>query len=50
MVNQDAPIAIVEDNAPIRKLFATVLGKKGFKTMEFGTAEEAINGLKESEC
>jgi two-component system cell cycle response regulator DivK len=50
MVNQDAPIAIVEDNAPIRKLFATVLGKNGFKTIEFGTAEEAINGLKESEC
>ncbi len=50
MVNQDAPIAIIEDNAPIRKLFATVLTKSGFKTLEYGTAEEALNGLKETEC
>ena len=50
MVNQDAPIAIIEDNAPIRKLFATVLTKNGFKTLEYGSGEEAINGLKENEC
>ena len=49
MVNQDAPIAIVEDNVPIRKLFSTVLKKAGFKTVEFSNAEDAYNGLKETE-
>ena len=49
MANQDAPIAVVEDNIPIRKLFCTILNKSGFKTLEFSDAKSAIDGLKTSE-
>lgn len=49
MPNKEAPIAIVEDNPPIRKLFSTVLQKAGFKTIEFENASDAIEGLKTEE-
>lgn len=49
MPNKEAPIAIVEDNPPIRKLFSTVLQKAGFKTIEFENASTAIEGLKTEE-
>ncbi len=49
MVNKDAPIAIVEDSPPIRKLFSTVLKKAGFNTIEFENASAALEGLKNQE-
>jgi len=49
MVNQNAPIAIIEDNPPIRKLFSTVLKKAGFETLEFENAQTALDGLKTQE-
>ena len=49
MANQEAPIAVVEDNTPIRKLFCTILNKAGFKTIEYSDAKSAIEGLKSKE-
>lgn len=49
MANQDAPIAVIEDNAPISKLFCTILNKAGFKTVEFSDAKSSIDGLKKTE-
>lgn len=49
MANQDAPIAVIEDNVPIRKLFCTILNKAGFKTVEFSDASSSIDGLKKTE-
>lgn len=49
MANQEAPIAVVEDNTPIRKLFCTILNKAGYKTIEYSDAKSAIEGLKINE-
>lgn len=39
-------ICIVEDNKPISKLFATVLSKSGFQTIEFDTGRKALEWIK----
>lgn len=49
MANQEAPIAVIEDNIPIRKLFCTILNKAGFKTLEYSDANSAVDGLKKNE-
>lgn len=46
MPDQSLPIAIVEDNTPIRKLFSTILKKGGFKTLEFEDGNSALAGLR----
>jgi CheY-like chemotaxis protein len=38
-------ICIVEDNKPIAKLFATVLSKSGFQTVEFDTGQKALEWI-----
>lgn len=49
MPNPSLPIAIVEDNSPIRKLFSTLLKKSGFEILEFENGETALKGLKEND-
>lgn len=46
MPDQSLPIAIVEDNTPIRKLFSTLLNKNGFSTLEYSDGSSALEGLK----
>lgn len=38
-------ICIVEDNKPISKLFAVVLSKSGFQTIEFDTGRKALEWI-----
>lgn len=42
----DNTICIIEDNLPIRKLFATLLKKAGYQVEEFGSANDGIAWLK----
>ncbi|MDC1067630.1 response regulator [Candidatus Kapabacteria bacterium] len=46
MSDKSNPIAIVEDNTPIRKLFSTLLKKAGHQIIEFENGESAMEGLK----
>ncbi|NLO19646.1 MAG: response regulator [Ignavibacteria bacterium] len=39
-------ICVVEDNAPIRKLYSTLLKKHGFQTEDFPDGKQAIDWLK----
>jgi CheY-like chemotaxis protein len=39
-------VCVVEDNAPIRKLFCTMLNKSGIKTVDFGNGASALSWLK----
>lgn len=39
-------ICVVEDNAPIRKLFCTMLKKAGLETVDFGDGFSALSWLK----
>lgn len=41
-------ICIVEDNTPIRKLFATLLSKNGFQVVDFGDGATALAWLKDN--
>lgn len=41
-------ICIVEDNISIAKLFATILKKSGFTTVEFHNAKNALDWLSEN--
>jgi two-component system CheB/CheR fusion protein len=43
-------VCIVEDNAPIRKLFCTMLNKSGIKTADFGDGASAIAWLKNNKA
>ncbi len=48
MSDQKAPIAVIEDNTPIRKLFATILAKSGFTVIEFADGNSALKSFKEN--
>ncbi|MGB9771906.1 MAG: response regulator [Candidatus Kapaibacteriota bacterium] len=39
-------ICLIEDNKSISKLFATILRKNGYETVEFETARSALDWLK----
>lgn len=39
-------VCIIEDNDPIRKLFTTLLQKRGFTVFGFGKAKDGIEWLK----
>jgi len=39
-------ICVIEDNTPIRKLLATILGKSGFAVVDFGDGTTALDWLK----
>jgi DNA-binding response OmpR family regulator len=43
-------VCVVEDNAPIRKLFCTMLNKSGIKTVDFGDGASALNWLKNNKA
>jgi CheY-like chemotaxis protein len=43
------PICVVEDNAPIRKLFCTLLKKAGFEVVDFGDGASASGWLKNNQ-
>lgn len=45
MSNSSAPIVVIEDNAPIRKLFATILSKAGYEVIEFSDGNSALEAL-----
>lgn len=49
MANSSAPIVVIEDNAPIRKLFSTILNKSGFEVIEFSDGNSALEALSEQE-
>jgi two-component system, cell cycle response regulator DivK len=48
MTDQNAPIAVIEDNTPIRKLFATILSKSGFPVVEFPDGNSALASFKDN--
>ncbi len=39
-------VCIIEDNKPISKLFATVLAKSGFQTIEFENGKKALEWIR----
>ena len=42
----NAPVCVIEDNKPIRKLYCTLLAKAGYKTEEFPNGNLALEWLK----
>jgi len=38
-------ICVIEDNAPIRKLFVTILKKEGYELFGFASGESALAGI-----
>jgi CheY-like chemotaxis protein len=40
-----AKFCIIEDNLPIRKLFATLLKKSGYETHEYSDGNSALKGI-----
>ena len=47
-MNSEAPICVIEDNVPIRKLFCTLLNKSGYTTVGFGEGKPAIEWLQQN--
>lgn len=48
MITKELPICVIEDNAPIRKLFCVLLGKNGYKTVDFGDGLSGCAWIKEN--
>jgi two-component system alkaline phosphatase synthesis response regulator PhoP len=48
MSENNAPICVVEDNTPIRKLFCTLLKKAGFETVDFADGASAFEWIREN--
>ncbi len=50
MTRKDLPVCVIEDNAPIRKLFCVLLRKSGYETVDFGDGTSACEWLKENKA